>query len=290
MALAELLDAKTSFAQQDPMYTQYMDNLLILNPGYAGASENGNLLLVSRNQWVSLPNAPVTRSFSYNTPVKNKNIGLGFSVMYDKTGPQKQAGIYFDYAYFLKLSDKYKMGMGLKGGVSFYRASLTDLVTISPDPIYSQDIYRNFLPNFGVGTYIYSDKSYFGISVPKLIQNTITRDDYQTQYVNREKIHLYIVAGKQFNLGEDISLKTSAMLKYVQNTPISYQETVMFGFREKIWLGGMYRMGDSFGFIAKFEASDKLQIGYSYDITTSALNVFGNGTHEIMLGYRFDLF
>jgi type IX secretion system PorP/SprF family membrane protein len=281
---------KLIMAQQDPLYTQYMDNLLIINPAFAGSKENGNVLLVARNQWVSLPNSPITRSLAYQTPTNNKKVGLGFSVMFDKIGPQKQTGVYFDYSYFLQVSEKFKLGMGLKGGASFYRAALTDLITIDPDPIYSQDIYKNFLPNIGVGFFLSSDDTYFGLSVPKLIENTITRDDYQTQYVNKEEIHLYMIGGKTFSLNEDFQLKTSAMFRYVKNAPFSFQINAMVGFKEKFWVGGMARFGDSFAILTQFQATEKMKIGYSYDFTTSDLSYFSNGTHEIMFSYDLNIF
>jgi type IX secretion system PorP/SprF family membrane protein len=285
-----LLAGIKTYAQQDPMYTQFMDNLLVVNPGYAGARDTGNFLLVSRNQWVSVADAPVTNSFSYNTRFKEQNFGLGFSVMYDKIGPQKQTGVYFDYSYFLKVSDNFKLGLGLKGGVSFYRAALTELITIDPDPIYTQDIYKNFLPNIGVGGYLYSDKVYFGLSIPKLIENTITREDYQTNYVNKEEIHVYLVGGYNFDFNSDFQMKNNAMFRYVKNAPISVQATALAGFRERFWLGGMVRFGDAFGIVAQFQATQRILIGYSYDITTSELNVFSNGTHEIMFGYDLNIF
>lgn len=281
-----LVITKKAIGQQDPLYTQYMDNLLVVNPGVAGSVDGGNLLLVSRNQWVSFPGAPVTRSISFNTPAGEK-VGLGVSVMFDKIGPQKQTGVYFDYSYFLKVGENFKLGMGLKAGVSFYRAALTDLVTIDSDPIYSRDIYKNFLPNLGVGLYLFSDNTYFGISVPKLIKNTISREGYETEYVNKEESHIYAVAGTKFNLGPDFQLKTYGMLRYVHNSPFSIQTTVMVGFKEKFWFGGMSRFGDASGVVAQFQASEKILIGYSYDITTSVLNVFSNGTHEIMFRYNF---
>lgn len=289
-ALAIIVEPEMVKAQQDPLYTQYMDNLLVVNPAFAGSKENGNVLLVARNQWVSFPDAPVTRSFSYQTPMKNKNIGLGFSVMYDKIGPQKQTGVYFDYSYFLRVSESYRLGMGLKGGVSFYRSSLTDLITINPDPIYAQDIYKNFLPNLGVGFFLFSNDTYFGLSVPKLIENKITRDDYETDYVNKQDIHVYFVAGKTFKLNEEFQLKTNAMLRYVRNAPISFQVTAMAGFKEKFWVGGMARFGDSFAIVTQFQATEKMMIGYSYDFTTSQLNTFSNGTHEIMFSFDLNIF
>ncbi len=281
---------KEVFAQQDPMYTQYIDNLLVINPGFAGSQETGNLLMVSRNQWVSFDGAPNTLSFAYHTPLKEQNIGLGFSILNDRVGPQKQTGVYFDYSHFLQISEKYKLGMGLKGGVSFYRAALTELNPINPDPIFSNDIYKNFLPNFGVGLYLFSDDTYFGLSVPNLIRNTISRDDYETDYVRRQEIHLYAIAGKKFVLDENIQLKANSMLRILQNAPVSVDLTALVGFKEKLWVGGMFRLGDSYGVLAQFKINEKMLIGYSYDITYSALKAFNNGTHEIMFGYNFDIF
>ena len=241
-------------AQQDPLYTQYMDNLLVINPGFAGSKETGSFMLVARNQWLSIDGAPKTRSFSYNTRVNDSKVGLGFSVLSDKIGPLKQTGFYFDYSYFLKLGINYKLGMGLKGGFSFYRASLTDLQTISPDPIYSKDIFKNF------------------------------------NYVSKEKIHIYLVAGKKIRLGENIHLKTYSMLRLVKNAPASLDASALIGLKEKFWVGGMFRFGDSFGILTQFNVSEKMTIGYSYDFTFSELNAFSGGTHEIMFGYDLNIF
>lgn len=275
-------------AQQDPMYTQYMDNLQIVNPGYVGSTETGSFTLVARDQWVSFDGAPTTRSFSYQTPVNRNKIGLGLSFMSDKIGPLSQSGLYFDYSYFVNIGSNYRLGLGLKGGLSFYWASLTDLNTVSPDPIYSKDIFRNFLPNFGVGAFLSSEDTYFGLSVPQLIENTITRDDYSTEYVSKEKIHFYLVAGKKFSLNENIQLKAHTMLRMVNNAPVSLDLTTMVGFKEKFWVGGMFRYGDSYGLLAQFNITEKILIGYSYDLTISDLNAFSNGTHEIMFRYNLD--
>jgi type IX secretion system PorP/SprF family membrane protein len=141
-----------------------------------------------------------------------------------------------------------------------------------------------------VGLYLYSDKSYVGLSVPKLIENTITRDDYETEYVNKEEIHIYLVGGYNFKLNQDFGLKTSGMIRYVKNAPVSVQVTALAGFRDRFWLGGMARFGDAFGIVTQFQVTPKMLIGYSYDITTSELSVFSNGTHEIMFSYNLNVF
>jgi type IX secretion system PorP/SprF family membrane protein len=290
IALATLFVGKNGFAQQDPMYVQYIDNLLVVNPGFAGSKADGRIMLVSRDQWVSVTGAPVTRSLSYSTPMKNEKIGIGFSVMNDKIGPQQQTGVYFDYSYFLKVSEKFRMGMGLKGGVNFYRAALSELDPIAPDPVFSKDIFKNFLPNLGVGLYLFSDNTYLGISIPKLIENRITSEDYETEYIQKEKIHFYYVMGRQFNLAEDFDLKASSMIKLVKNAPIAADISVMAGFKQRFWLGGMIRFNSAFGAIAQFQVTSKMNIGYSYELPVQRVSNFSNGTHEIMFGYNINIF
>ena len=290
MVLIMILSAKITVAQQDPLYTQYMDNLLVINPGFAGSKNIGNALVVARSQWVSFDGAPATRSFSYNTPIEQKNIGIGFSLMSDKIGPLKQTGAYVDYSYFLQLSSDFRLGMGLKAGVSFFRANLTDLITITPDPIFDNDIYENFLPNVGVGFYLSSEDTYFGLSVPRLIENRITRQEVSTEYVNKQQMHLYFVGGHTFDLNEEFQLKTSGMMKWVKNAPFSFDVNALVGFKEKFWLGAMYRLNAAYGVIAQFRPIPELTIGYSYDITITELGGYQSGSHEVMLSYDLSIF
>ncbi len=272
------------------MYTQYMDNLLVINPAYAGSREIGNALLVARNQWVSFDGAPTTRSFAYNTSFEKKKVGFGFSLLTDKIGPLRQTGVYADYSYFLQVSNEFKLGMGLKGGVSFYRANLTDLATVESDPIFDNDIYENFLPNVGVGFYLFSSNTFLGLSVPRLIENEITRESVSSEYVNRQEMHVYLVGGHRFDLNDNLQLKPSAMARWVQNTPLSVDVSVQFGFKQKFWVGAMYRLDEAYGFIAQFKPTPKMTIGYSYDISISELSGYNNGSHEILFSYDIDLF
>jgi type IX secretion system PorP/SprF family membrane protein len=290
LTLVVLLQVKQASAQQDPMYTQYMDNLQVLNPGYAGSQGIGNILMVARSQWVEFDGAPATRSFTYNTSYDEQNVGVGFSLMSDQIGPLKQTGFYADYSYFLPVSQKFKLGLGLKGGVSFYRANLVALQTVDSDPVFNHDIYENFLPNVGVGLFLFSETTYFGVSVPKLIDNIIINEEVQTDYINKQQRHMYFVAGHRFDISEDFQLKTNGMMRKVKSAPLSVDLTVMGGFRDKFWVGAMYRFGDAYGMLVKFNPSPNMSIGYAYDITISELSAFNSGTHEIMFSYNLDLF
>ena len=52
-------------------------------------------------------------------------------------------------------------------------------------------------------------------------------------------------------------------------------------------LGVAYRWDDSVSGLVGFQVSDELFIGYAYDLTTTNLNNYNSGSHEIML--RFEL-
>ena len=87
--LLALLGLAEASAQQDPHYTQYMYNMNVINPAYAGSKENLSIGLLYRKQWVDIDGAPSTGTFSGHSPV-GKNVGLGLSAITDQIGPVKE--------------------------------------------------------------------------------------------------------------------------------------------------------------------------------------------------------
>jgi len=278
------------FSQQDPLYTQYMFNTLALNPGYAGTRDMLSLMLTSRHQWVGFDGAPITQTFTANTPVADKNIGLGISVIYDRVGPTKQTGTYIDYSFQIKISKNSKLSFGLKGGGNFYQLDMAELKRLTPydDPAYSVPNYNNFLPNFGVGIYYYSQVFYLGISVPKLLENSYTDNEVETYQAGKEMRHYYIMTGAVFNISNNIKFKPSMLARMTQAAPFSMDLNANFLIMERLWVGGMYRISESFGAMAQFKITPQFSIGYSYDMNTNELQNYNSGTHEIMLNYDFN--
>ncbi|HEX7584122.1 MAG TPA: type IX secretion system membrane protein PorP/SprF [Prolixibacteraceae bacterium] len=290
LIVVPLLFAGKSFAQQDPMYTQYMENMLTINPAYAGSKDLLTMMIVSRNQWVSMPGAPITRTFEMHSPVTGTNTGLGLSVLNDQIGPVKQTGIYFDYSYTLNFSNKQSLALGLKAGVNFFEAGLANLTTNDPnDPVFANDISRKFLPNFGVGAFFHTDRYYLGLSIPKLIENDINKSGFSIQNITSEQMHIFFIAGYVFDVNRIVKFKPSILTKYVKNTPVSVNLDGTFLFYDRLWLGAMYRVGDSFGGLFQIQVTNQLKIGYSYDLPINALGAYNGGTHEIMVTYDFNL-
>jgi type IX secretion system PorP/SprF family membrane protein len=285
---AFLLISVESKAQQDPMYTQYMDNLHIINPAYAGSKDLLSLMVVARNQWVSLPGAPETRTLAAHSPMNGTQMGLGISFLSDHVGPVKQTGMYFDYSYRLYFSNQRTLALGLKGGVNFYEANISNLSTNDPnDPVFVYDINRRFLPNVGVGAFFYTNQYYLGLSIPKLIDNAINKNSVSVQYVSREKMHVFFMAGYVYDVNRIVKFKPAILAKYVMNTPFSIDLSGTFLFYERLWLGAMYRLGDSFGGLFQLQVTNQIKIGYSYDLPINQLGAYNNGTHEIMISFDF---
>jgi type IX secretion system PorP/SprF family membrane protein len=266
-----------------------MHNPVSINPAYAGSRGTLNLVAMHRQQWIGIDGAPKTLTLSANSPFLNYNVGLGLSLLYEEIGPIKQTGIYADYAYHLKLTNKVKLAFGLKGGVNIYDINLLNQRGAENDDHIALYGFRKLnLPNFGVGGYLYSDRFYLGFSVPKMLRNSLIPDDDNLTYVNKEERHIFIMGGVVFDVVENIKFKPSSTIRIVSGAPVSAEFSAAFLFHENLWLGGMYRLGDSVGAMVKFDLTRQLSVGYSYDLTNSRLQPYSQGTHEIYVSYDFE--
>ena len=273
-------------AQQDPMFTQYMHNPVSINPAYAGSRGTLNVVAMNRQQWVGIDGAPKTLTISINSPFVKYNVGLGLSLIHDEIGPVKQTGIYADYSYHLKVSTTTKLAFGLKGGFNMYDINLLGLIGAQGDDhIALSGVQKLYLPNFGIGTYLYSDRFYLGFSIPKLLQNSLS--DNSNTLASKEERHIFIMGGVVVDVAENIKFKPSTTIRLVSGSPVSTELSAAFLLHDKLWLGAMYRLGDSFGAMVKFDLTNQLSVGYSYDSTQSRLRRDSQGTHEIYISYDF---
>jgi len=272
-------------AQQDPQYTQYMYNMNVVNPAYAGSKESLTITGLYRNQWSGIDNNPVTFTFAAHSPV-GKNVGLGLSAIRDELGPVKETNVFADFSYTLDLSEKVKLALGVKAGVTFHDVSLAGLELQDPnDPFLSEDI-NNTYPNVGAGAFLYADNFYLGVSVPNLLKS-VHLDANGMKYGN-ETNHFFATAGYVFQVNENFKLKPSVMVKSAFEAPVSYDANLNALFYDRFELGASYRIDDSFSGLVGFQVNENIRIGYAYDHIMSDLKALGPASHEVIL--TFDLF
>lgn len=282
--IAVLLLALQMHGQQDPQYTQYMYNMNIINPAYAGSRENLSFGLLYRTQWTGIEGAPETGTFFGHSPIGN-NLGLGLSVIADQIGPVKETNVYADISYTLKLGGEHRLAFGLKAGATFHDIGLTglDLIDIT-DPFFSENINET-TPNIGAGFFYYTDKYYLSLSVPNLLASVHL--DANGFKIGSETQHYFLTGGYVFDLSPNTELKPSFMLKSAFDAPTSFDVNVNARFYKKFEIGASYRLDDSFSGLVNFAITPSLRIGYAYDAVTSDIKAYAPASHEVML--LFDL-
>jgi type IX secretion system PorP/SprF family membrane protein len=282
--LMAFLDAN---AQQDPHYTQYMYNMNVINPAYAGSKENLSFGLLYRKQWIEIEDAPTTFSFSGSAPV-GKNVGLGLSIISDKIGPVEENNLYGDFSYTLNLGGERRLALGLKAGVTFQKIGLRSIIQPTlPDPndgAFQEDTNNTKL-NIGTGLFYYTNKYYVALSIPNMLKSPHL--DYDGVKYGTEIQHYFLTGGYVFDINENLKFKPFALIKSAFNAPTSFDISTNFLYLEKFEMGATYRLQDSFGAMVNYAVSPSLRIGYAYDHIISDLKVTTPSSHEIIL--LFDL-
>lgn len=291
-ALAALGFFADGYSQQDPHYTQYMYNMNVINPAYAGSKENLAFGLLYRKQWVDIEDSPTTMTFSGHSPV-GKNVGLGLSVVNDKIGPVEETNFYGDFSYTLNLGGEHRLALGIKAGLTLHDVGLyTDIgqnnVPDANDPAFRENTNNTYF-NVGAGFFYYTENYYVAFSVPNMLKSKhldIT-DNGQERQFGSETQHYFLTAGYVFQLNDNIKFKPSGLLKSAFGVSPSFDVSANFLFYERFEIGATYRIDDSFGAMVNYAITPNLRIGYAYDHIVSDLNVTTPSSHEVML--LFDL-
>lgn len=274
-------------AQQDPHYTQYMYNMNVMNPAYAGSKDNLSIGLLYRMQWVNMEGAPSTGTLSIHSPV-GKNVGLGLSAITDKIGPVEENNVYADFSYTLNLGGEHRLAFGIKAGATFHKVGLfsqigNGFVPQSNDVAFSEDTNNTYL-NVGAGLFYYTQNYYLALSMPNMLdaKHLDVRRNNDSYEFGSETQHYFLTGGYVFQLSPNTKFKPSFMLKSAFKTPTSLDVSMNFLFFEKLELGGTYRLDDSFGGMINFAITPNVRIGYAYDHVVSNLKISTPSSHEFM--------
>jgi type IX secretion system PorP/SprF family membrane protein len=244
-----------------------------------------------RTQWVGLDGAPTTNTFALHAPFRDSNVGMGLTVMNDVIGPSDESTISADFSYTIETSDTYKLAFGLRATAHLLNVDFSKLNIYDPNDALAQyNIDNRFSPNFGAGAYWYSDDTYFGLSIPNMLE-TKHFDKGQAQYnatsVANERMHYHFIAGKVFDIHPSVQFKPAFLAKMVEGAPLQLDLSANFLFNEKITLGAAYRWDAALSGLAGFQVNDNWFIGYGYDAEVTKLANYNSGSHELCLRYEF---
>lgn len=268
-------------AQQDPVFSQYMFNMLAINPAYAGSRDVTSLSALYRTQWVNLDGAPQSGLFTIDAPFAKKNIGVGVQAYYDQVGIFKNIGGNVQFAYRLRLG-KGILSFGVQGGAYQATADWTKVQTQVPDVAFSKD-FNKLVGNAGAGVYYNTDRWYVGASVPRILENKINENS--TSAVTKR--HYFLTGGVVIGISPSVKLKPSVLVRAVESGPLSFDANLNVWIVDRIGIGASYRYGDAVLGMLEIQATRNFRIGYAYDLALTSIRGNSSGTHEAMLRYEF---
>lgn len=288
------LVAWTGFAQQRPIQSLYMFDPLVINPAYAGTHVQLSATAIYRNQWVNFEGAPKTLTASLHSGFRKARVGLGVLFGKDEIGVHSDNSLYLMYAYKIHLTNRKNpaiLSMGIQGGFNTLKSDF-----FKTDPRDGAEIgaITKFNPNFGAGLFFRSREMYAGFSVPYIVNNR-TIDIIDSEFSElikpsgRQQRYYYLMAGTTRKLSEHVKIAPSTLIRIQENAPLSFDVNTMFILYDVVSIGGSYRLGDSFIGMFELKINDNFHVGYAYDITTSDIRLYSNGSHELMINYRIKI-
>jgi type IX secretion system PorP/SprF family membrane protein len=293
-----LCNTSLLFAQQDPQFSQYLFNGVVINPAYAGSREYVNINGLYRKQWVSAQGSPTSQTLSMDAPLLRNRAGIGAYVLNDQYGPLRQTSFYANFAFRVKVSNTGRLALGIAAGATQYVLNGSQL---NPDPEPGVDpavptaSITSFRPNAKVGLYFNTNRFFAGITMDNIVNSVNTK----SSFIPAQEHQYYFSTGAVIGLAPWLKIRPSILIKEDFKSPANIDLSNFFLFlKDKLWIGGSYRTGlfgksiqdalsyqDAVALMIEVFPVEQLRIGYAYDITLTDYKNYA--THEISLGFYF---
>ncbi len=304
-------------AQQLPQGSLYTLNPFVVNPALSGAYDFADVRLSYRRQWMGLDDAPNTAYLTAHTsigygdkaqpaprtpryanrsglpptpPVGSWRFGAGTVLLADRTGPTERNLAQLTGAAHLSLAGDWQLSAGLGAGVLQYNFRFDRITTATPsDPILPDGRVSVLKPYFSVGLLARKGNFWGGLSVlSPLAVSLAYAAPAGGETSSRLLPHYYLTAAFRLHIAEDWALIPQIWVKRAGNAPLSLDGQLRVQYADRLWAGAQYRFRDSFGAVLGMALSSAFSLSYAYEYPLSAINSVSSGSHEILLGFRFN--
>jgi type IX secretion system PorP/SprF family membrane protein len=300
------------FAQQVPMYSQYIMNGFLINPSFAGRDGYTTVNLTVREQWVGMAGAPSTYAASFQTrilknsfiskstavrkkivkPTKGGKVGLGGYIFNDNNGIMHRTGISLDYAYHIPMGRTGGIPNDLSFGLAMtaYQFAVNTtgaILSRQDDPLLNSYDRSVFIPDFSFGASFTTTKYYVGFAMSNLLRGSLLIAD--TSSTKRNELgNYFLTGGIKFPLTPDWILEPSALIKASDMLLKSIQMdlTARVYYKEDYWVGLSWRTNDAIIALMGLKY-DRFYFAYAFDFTLTDIRKQSFGTHELSLAVKF---
>ena len=190
--------------------------------------------------------------------------------------------------YNIALTTEMRLSMGISLSMLQYRVDGTQLNPKDvSDPSILNMVSTSYMPDAGLGAYLYAEDFYVGLSLAQLLNNKVKIFDNKDG-LNRLKTHFNLTGGYRYEINRDWALEPSVMFKGTAPKEISFDITAKVNWQKMVWGAVSYRYHESVAILIGYSYEDTFIFGYAYDIGINSLRKYNTGTHELMIGYRFN--
>ena len=274
----------SSFAQQDALFTQYIDAQLYSNAASAGANDVLSFTALHRQQWAGYTGAPMTTGLIIDSPLSYESIAVGAEVWNDKIGSYNRTTVGANFAYRFRIGKEGKLSVGVKGIADFNSHDFSDISNVGTDQA-ALGMTNTVTPNVGAGVLYRSSKWFAGAGLPRLLTNS----DSTVNGGHNNVLHGYFLAGVIFDLKSNWKLRASTQVRAIDAGPVNADLSLAFVNNDKFWVGLNYRFTESAGVFFQYQIASPFKVGYAFDYNVNSLRTVNYGSHEILLQYAFNL-
>jgi type IX secretion system PorP/SprF family membrane protein len=286
--LISFLLVQSGYSQQSPHYTQYMFNEFVINPAIAGTKDFYQIRSNHRFQWVGLNDPPLTNTLSVYGPHSKLDMGFGGYFYNDVTGPTSRSGITGSYAYNIAINNEIRISGGLSFGLLQFKIDGNQLTSKDPTDLAIQPVvFSAYVPDASIGFYAWSEEFYAGFSVTQLFNNKLKIFE-EKNGLNKLKSHFYLTGGYIYQIDRDFKVEPSIIIKGTAPKAYQFDLTARVVYQDMVWGGLSFRSSDAVSILLGYIYDEKFYFGYSYDLGITGLRKFNSGSHELMIGYRFN--
>lgn len=279
-------------AQQLMTSSLYDQQGNFFDPATVGTQKHGMIGASYRKMWSGIDGGPQTAIVFGSTYLEKANIGIGGYIYNDVTGPTKRTGLQTAYAYHISLNNGTALfSIGLEARLqqfSFDKAKLQ--ASLGNDPVLGTTDSR-IKGDAGLGI-AYTNKTFqVGASVSQLVQTKL--DFYSGNLSRTEEAklyrHYYFHGNYKWDVDGNTKIIPNVLFIYLPNAPVEFQGGVRVEHKDLFWWGVGLRARQSWMLSAGVKLQKKFTIGYCFDMFSTPLSQFDNGSsgNEILLRYDF---
>lgn len=262
--------------QYTPQFSQLINTLEFVNPGYNGSKDLADAVILHRNQWTGFDGAPKTYALNVNVPVNKWHTGFGLNTVVEKSGMITQSNADLTACVDVKVIPLSYLTFGFWGGVEAKGIDMESAVLYGNLPYTAKEFNTNNI-HVGIGLNYFNQKIHLGASMhySQLKGNNYNDNEFFSFYLNGS----YLIT-----LNDNWTLKPSVLFRNFGGfSDLDYGIFVLY--KDLVWGGISNRLGQALIFFADVKITNFLSIGYSYDYGINSTTAINYGSHEIRIGF-----